>query len=176
MKKYTLGIIIIVGVIFLSGCITDSNNEEEPKTLAQNGVLLKYPPDWVTATSQDNDTIVSIANPKFVDSNTELGQVSVIIQKKSLSSSLDTFFNQTYAKLFSNSSYKQISEGSMNIGDYEALVSDYTVEDNNIIKQHRAIWIESNGYVYVILCTAPQSEFQNQLKYFEYILNNFKIT
>jgi photosystem II reaction center protein PsbP len=182
MKKYILGIIIILAVIFVSGCITDSNNGNNtngtvnPTTLAKNGISIEYPGNWVVANSGANDSILAVADPKFEDSNTGLSSVNVNIERQNLSSSLISFFNQTYSKLFSNSSYTLLAQGNASVGQYKALECIYTQDANGSIKQHRALWIENNNEVYVILCTAPQDEFQNQANNFDFILSTFKIT
>lgn len=182
MKKYVLGILVILAVIFVSGCITDSgsnnntDNDTAPQTLAKNGILIKYPGTWVVANSASNDSIVAVADPNSKDPTTGYSNVNVNIERRSLSSSLNSYFNQTYTQLFSNSSYTPIAQGSVSIGPYTALESLYTEDSNGTIKKHRALWIENNNEVFVILCTAPQDEFQNQVKNFDFILSNFKIT
>lgn len=182
MKKYILGIIIILAVIFVSGCITDSNNDNTttndtaPLTLAKNGVLIKYPGTWVVANSGSNDSIVAVADPDSKDPATGYSDVNVNIERRSLPTSLNTYFNQTYTQLFSDPNYTPIAQGQVAIGPYTALESLYAVDSNGTIKQHRALWIENNNEVYVILCTAPQNEFQNQAKNFDFIISNFKIT
>ncbi|MDR2967273.1 MAG: hypothetical protein LBU74_04940 [Methanobacteriaceae archaeon] len=184
MNKYILGIIIIVSVTLISGCISNSNNNNETQvqTLAENGISIKFPGTWVSANSKNNETIVAVADPNFIDSSTGFGKVSVVIQKKTLNStsgnstSIEGLFNQTYKNLFSNSSYKLIAEGFVTVGKYSnAFECIYTVDENGTIKKHRAIWIEGNKDVFVILCTAPENEFDSQLKNFDFIINNFKI-
>jgi len=172
---------VILAAIFVSGCIGDSDNnnstnETAPLTIAKNGVLIKYPANWVVATSGSNDSIVAVADPSSKDPATGFSNVNVNIERRSLSSSLDTYFNQTYKKLFSNSDYTQIAQGNTAIGSYNALEAVYTQDSNGTIKQHRALWIANNNEVYVILCTAPQNEFQNQARNFELIISSFKIT
>ena len=182
MKKYILGIIVILAVLFVSGCITDSNNDNNttndtaPLTLVKNGVLIKYPGNWVVANSGSNDSIVAVADPKSKDSVTGYSNVNVNIERRALPTSLNTYFNQTYVKLFSEPNITPIAQGSIAIGPYTALESLYTEDSNGTIKQHRALWIEHNNEVYVILCTAPENEFQNQVKNFDFIISNFKIT
>lgn len=182
MKKYVLGILIILAVIFVSGCITDSSNtnstdnDTAPQTLAKNGILIKYPGTWVVANSASNDSIVAVADPNSKDSDTGYSNVNVNIERRNLSSSLNDYFNQTYTQLFSNSSYTPLAQGNVSTGAYNALESLYTEDSNGTIKKHRALWIENNNEVYVILFTAPQNEYQNQVKNFDFILANFKIT
>jgi len=184
MKKYILGILIIISVVLISGCVSNSNNNNETQiqTLAENGISMKFPGTWVSANSKNNETVVAVADPNFVDSTTGFGKVSVVIQKKTLNSSskdfssITTLFNQTYQNLFSNSSYKLIAEGYVTVGTYsDALECIYTFDENGTVKKHRAIWIEDNNEVYVILCTAPENEFDSQFKNFDFIINNFKI-
>ncbi|MDR1819240.1 MAG: hypothetical protein LBR15_03205 [Methanobrevibacter sp.] len=173
IKKYILPIIIILGVVLSSGCVT--NNNQKDKTLSQNGVTINYPSDWIVADTQVNETIAAVGNPGFIDNTTGLGLVSVNIQKRTLPSKLNEYFNQTYTNLFSNSSYKSKGYGNVTIGTYKGLEADYTVTDNRGIKEQNAYWIENKGNIYVILCTAPQNVFKNQKQYFDLILNSFKI-
>ena len=184
MKKYFLGIIIIISVVLVSGCISNSNddNTNQPLSLVENGISIKYPGTWVSANSKNNETIAAVADPNFIDSATGLGKVSVVIQKKSINSSsknassIEMLFNQTYKNLFSDSSYKLIAEGYVTIGkSINALECIYIVKKNGTDKKHRAIWIENNGDIYVILCTAPENEFDSQTKNFDFIINSFKI-
>ena len=173
---------VIFAVISVSGCIGDSNNDNNstndtsPLTMAKNGVLIKYPGNWVVATSGSNDSILAVADPNFKDSDSGFSNVNVNIERRNLSSSLATYFNQTYTKLFSNSDYSQMAQGNTSIGSYNALEAVYTQDSNGTVKQHRALWIEHNNEVYVILCTAPQEEFQNQVKNFDLIISSFRIT
>ncbi|OWT32462.1 hypothetical protein BGI41_07545 [Methanobrevibacter sp. 87.7] len=138
--------------------------------------MLKFPSDWVVAKSQSNDTVVAIADSKLLDSSKH-AKVSVNIEKRDLEGqSLNTYFNKTYTSLLSNSSNQLISLGnSTTIKDRECYEADYLTDKDADVKQHRAVWVESNGQTYVILCTAPQKEFENYNKYFNYILSNIKI-
>lgn len=178
MKKYILGIIVIIAVIFVSGCITDSDENTDDfngtKTLSQNGISITYPGNWVVAEAHSENSIIAVADPNSKDTN-DLGSINVNIERKNLSTPLNSFFTQTYKKLFSNSDYQLISQGNTSIGEFTALECLYLTNDNGNIKKHRAIWIENNKEVYVILCTAPQNEFSNQEKIFDFIVSSFRI-
>ncbi|MCL2157104.1 MAG: hypothetical protein FWH54_03680 [Methanobrevibacter sp.] len=177
MKKYILGIIIIISIVLVSGCVSNSNNnsENETQTLAKNGISIKYPGTWVIANSKNNETIAAVADPHFIDSTTGLGKVSVVIEKKTNTGPIETLFNQTYKNLFTNSSYTLTAQGTITIGKYEGLECYYTVDQNGTVKKQRAVWIGEGDEVYIILCTAPENEFDSQLKIFDFIINNFKI-
>lgn len=179
MKKYLLCIILIIAAVFVSGCITGSDNSsnnriEAPKTIVKNGILVKYPGNWVVPGSAANNSIVAIADPNSKDSDS--GFTNVNIERQDLPTSLELYFNQTYSKLFSNPEYTPIAQGNASIGKYSSLECMYTHNNAGMVKKHRALWIENNNQVYVILCTAPQENFENQAKNFDFILSNFKIT
>lgn len=179
MKKYILGIIVIMAVIFVSGCITDSNDNGDDlngtKTLSQNGISIEYPGNWVVADAHSEDSIAAVADPNSKDVN-DLGSINVNIERQNLTTSLNGIFTQTYKKLSSNSNYQLISQGNTTIGEFAALECLYLSNDNGNIKKHRAIWIENNNAVYVILCTAPQNDFSNQEKIFDFVVSSFRIT
>jgi hypothetical protein len=177
VQKYILSAVIIISVILVSGCIYNPSDNGEVKTLNQNGITINYPSNWHLAQSTVNDTIASVGNPAFIDSSNGLGLISVNIQKKLLPSSLNEFHNEVYNVSFpSNSSFKSISSGNLTIGSYNGLEEIYTItESSGLVKEYRAIWIENNGYVYVILATAPKNDFENQKVDFDLIINSFKI-
>ena len=53
--------------------------------------------------------------------------------------------------------------------------ADYTSVVNNQTKQHKAIWIPKGSDIYVILCSAPESEFENMVGTFDFIINSVKL-
>ncbi|WP_084269380.1 hypothetical protein [Methanobrevibacter curvatus] len=169
MKKYFLMAILIISVILVSGCVTDKSSDEAPQTLTKKGIKIIIPNNWVEAKSYANDTIIAVVDPNYVDMDSNLDQVSVVIQKKAYKSSLDSIFRDTYRKMFLNSSYQLVNEGNTTVGEFSALECTYIVTEKELIKEHRAIWFKKGDYVYVVLCTAPESEFSMQEKYFNYI-------
>lgn len=186
MKKsyIVLGIIIILLLIGAAFAFSNheksqnNTNQTDVQTVSQNGVVLKFPSDWVVAKAQSNDTVVAIADSKSIDSSTKYAKVNVNVEKQDLNGqSLDTYFNQTYTKILSNSSNKLISLGnSTAIAGKQAYEADYITDVNDSPKEHKAVWVESNNQVYVILCTAPQDQFESVNKYFNYIISNIQIS
>ena len=53
--------------------------------------------------------------------------------------------------------------------------ADYTSGSGGDVKQHKAIWIKKDSDIYVILCSAPQSEFDEKLSTFDFIINSVKL-
>ncbi|MGL6299165.1 MAG: PsbP-related protein [Methanobacteriaceae archaeon] len=173
MKKYILGLLLIIAVVGVSGCIGSSN--DNGNTVEQGGVSLNIPVNWSKASSQNSDTILAVASNKSAGANS-ISDVSVIVQKKEANGSLKDTYNSTYKTFLKNSSYKMVSEGNASLGEYPAMEAIYTVNTSSGTKQHRAIWIDVNNEIYVILCTAPQSKFQAESNNFDFIVNSFKLT
>lgn len=177
MKKYLLAVLLLSLVIFASGCTSNSDEKtNQTKTISQNNVSFSYPGTWVVASSRANDTLVAVADPKSVNAQTGFAQTVVSIQKKEINGTFDKMFEQNYASLFNNSSYQRVSESNLTVGSFEAMDNVYTMYDNGVQKTQRAIWIESGDYVYVILCSAISSQFENEKQNFAMIIDSFKIT
>lgn len=179
MKKiYLLGILIILAVIFASGCVSNSNssngnNTTEPQTLTQNGVSIVFPGDWVSANSESNDTIIAVADPSSKDAD-GFNDVNVNVEVKNSSSSLNSEFTSAYNQLNSNSDYQLMTEGNVTAAGTDAMEADYTSTVNGTTKQHKAIWIKKDNQIYVILCTAPQDKYASEEANFNFIIDNFK--
>ncbi|KZX12305.1 PsbP-related protein [Methanobrevibacter filiformis] len=175
MKKTILGIIIVMGVILVSGCISnDSNNTDEPKTFSANGVFFKYPGQWDIAKSTVDGTIAAVADPASKNNLTGFAGTTVVVEKQNLTMSFNQFYNETYSKLFSNPDYELISEGNLTIGDYNASECVYSINSAEA-KQCKAVWIQKDQEVYVILFTTSKGKYESQEKYLNYILSTFKL-
>ncbi len=177
MKKYFLALLVLSLVVFASGCTSNTDTKDnQTKTLSQNNVSFTYPGTWVIADSQANDTIAAVADPSSVNAQTGLAQTVVTVQLKNLTGTFDSMYADNYESLFSNSSYKRVSEGNLTINGNTVLENVYTVDaDGTNIKQ-RAIWIQDNKNVYVILCSALTSQFDKEKQNFDMIINSFNIS
>ncbi|MBC7101420.1 MAG: hypothetical protein H5T40_07325 [Methanobacteriales archaeon] len=171
MKK-SLVILFIMAIVSVAGCTSQSNVEN--KIFKGDNITFEYPPDWVIANSQANDTIVAVADPKSVNPQTGYAQTVVVIQKRGLEGDFYQMYNENYATLFNNSSYQRISEGNITIGSLQALENTYIVTEGDVKKKQMAIWIQKRDEVYVILCSALASEFDKEKSNFDIILNSFK--
>ena len=177
MRKYFLAIIVIIAVIFVSGCIggeTTSQYSTDIKMTSKDGVVIKYPSDWVISESTSNNSIISVSDSKSIDSS-KIAQVNVNVERKKLDMPIDTFVNQTNTALSKNPSFNLISSGKVLVGQHEAIEVIYTSDSNGTVKMHKAIWIEHNGDVVAILCTAPQEQFDSYDAIFNFIINNIEL-
>lgn len=154
----------------------DSINGTEYSLVSENGVSIIVPNDWIKADSQSNESIVAVANSSSKDLN-GFNDINVNIEKKNLTTSLLSEFNTNYDNLATNSGFTILYSGNISkIGGYDAMEADYTSNVGGIEKRHKAIWIGKDNEVYVILCTSPQSSFEEQEPIFNSIISSFKFT
>lgn len=176
MHRFIIALFVILLTVSISGCTSNKNSElNQTKTLSQNGVSFDYPGNWVVATSKANDTIASVADPASINAVTGFAETSVTIQQKNLTGTIDSMYQLNYATLFNNSSYQRVSESNITLGDIQAFENVYTVDFDGQQKQYRAIWIEKNNQVYVILCSALLNQYEKEKRNFDLIVNTFKI-
>jgi hypothetical protein len=74
-----------------------------------------------------------------------------------------------------DSSYKLVSSGSVVVNNKEAYEYVYTSTQGTGEKEHKAIWFEKGGQAYVIMYSAPISDFENNLYVFDFVLSNIQI-
>ena len=180
-RKYIVGIVILI--IVIGGAFLYANkvmkekeslNETEYLEVSQNGVSIMVPGNWVKASSESNSSILAVANPNSKNLK-GFSEVNVNIEKKAITSSLDSEFTKNYDTLSSTSGYQVLFTGNVSgIGEYNGMEADYLSTKMSSSKQHKAIWIEKDGYIYVILCTAPKSSFENYEIIFNQIIGSFK--
>ncbi len=185
MKKSVLIIGVVIVVLLIVVAIGLSNheksktntNETEVQTVSQNGVFIKFPYDWTVARSVSNDSVIAITDLKSVNESSSMGSVNVNIERRPLDGeAMEDLFNDTYSTILSNTTNEVISLGNSTAFSGEnALEADYLTDTDSEPKQHRAIWVEKNNQVYVILFTAPANDFSNQEKYFNFILSHTRI-
>ena len=89
-------------------------------------------------------------------------------------SDLNNVYAQNYANFFNNTYYQRVSEGNITINGQNALENIYKTNSTVDPKQYRAVWLDENGTIYVILFSAKVSDFDNQQNNFNLILNSFK--
>ena len=185
MRKSVLfiGLVIIILLVFVAIGLSNfeksqtDTNQTEIQTVSQNGVVIKFPSDWVVAQAMSNDSVIAITDLKSIDNSSKMGSVNVNIECRQLNgSSVDTIFNKTYSTLLANDSHQVISLGnSSSLSNENSLEADYISDLDSEPKQHKAIWVEKQDQVYVILFTAPVNKYNSEEKYFDFILSNIKI-
>lgn len=181
MKKYVLGIVIILAVIFASGCITDGNssqggdNSTQINSLSRGGVMIYYPGDWVVSQATSNYSVIAISDSASID-NSNVGQVNINIERHPYEGSFDTFVNQTYTSLQADSGYNLTSSGQVTVGNTQGIQYIYSSYVNGTYKQHQSVWVDQGNEALVITYTAPEANFDAKLNVFEFVLSNLQIT
>ena len=172
-----LVLLIVVGSFFINNPVNIENEadlSQQSVDYSENGISLSMPGDWVSADSKSNSTVLAIADSKAKDAS-GFNSINVNIEKKSKARSLQSEFNSNYNTLARNSDYNILYLGNVSFNGEAALEADYTSAVNNITKQHKAIWVKKGSDIYVILCSAPQSEYDNELGTFDFIINSVKL-
>lgn len=168
-----------MSVVFVSGCILDGSgegaNQTTVKTLTKNGVMMDYPSDWIVSQASSNKSLVAISKSDSID-RSKVGQVTVNVEKTELSQPLKSYINQTYSAMEKDDTFELVSSGNITVNGEPGFQYIYTAEAHGSFKQHKAVWIEHGNEAYVILCSAPVQEFDSNLKTFDFIISNFKIT
>ena len=182
MKKIIgIGLILILLIVGVSFFINNPINTGSDEDLSQqsvdyseNGISLSMPGNWVSAKSNSNETVLAVADPDYKDS-AGFNSVNVNIEKKSNARSLQSEFTSNYNTLARNSDFNILFMGNVSFNGQSAMEADYTSVASNQTKQHKAIWIPKGSDIYVILCSAPESEFDNMVGTFDFIINSVRL-
>ncbi len=182
MKSNVKGsIIIIMLLLFLiSVAAVSSADDEDNKdisilTLSKGGITIQYPSDWGNSQSTSNYSVMAISKIDSVDA-LGIGQININIEKKPIEGDFVTFVNSSYEKMQKDSSFQLVSSGGVSIDNKEALEYVYTSAKGTSEKEHKAIWFERGGQAYVIMYSAPISDFEKNLYVFDFVLSNIQIT
>lgn len=151
----------------------DSN--VEMLTLSKGGIVINYPSNWGYSDASSAYSILAISKIDSIDS-AGVGQVNINIEKKPIEGEFYTYVNDTYRQMQGDSSFKLISSGATRVGNVDALEYVYTSNNTGIEKQHKAVWLEKGGQAYVLLYSAPISEFDESLYIFDFMLDDIQIT
>ena len=182
MKKIIgIGLVLIILIVGVSFFINNpiGNNDGDDLTqqsvdYSENGTSLSMPGNWVSAKSNSNETVLAVADPDAKDSS-GFNSINVNIEKKSNARSLQSEFTSNYNTLARNSDFNILYMGNVSFNGAAAMEADYTSVANNQTKQHKAIWIQKESDIYVILCSAPESEFDNVVGTFDFIINSVQL-
>lgn len=176
LKGSIIILILLLFLISVSAVSSVDNNKTDLSilTLSKGGITVQYPSDWGDSQATSNYSVLAICKMDSVD-GLGVGQVNINIEKKPFEGDFATFVNETYDKMKRDSSYHLVSSGSVIFDNKEALEYVYTSTAQGTEKEHKAIWFEKGGQAYVIMYSAPISDFENNLYVFDYVLSNIQI-
>ncbi len=152
-----------------------NNNDVSIMSLSKGGITIQYPSDWGNSRATSNYSIMAISKMDSIDAF-GIGQVNINVEKKPIEGDFGTFVNDTYESMQKDSSYQLISSGAVSIGDQDGFEYVYTSTQGTGEKEHKAVWFEKGGQAYVIMYSAPISDFEKNLYVFDYVLSGIQIT
>ena len=172
-------IVILIFLLFLISVTavasTDENSDLNILSLSQSGITIQYPSDWGNSHATSNYSVMAISKIDSIDA-LGIGQVNINVEKKPIEGDFYTFVNETYDDMQKDSSFQLISSGAVSVGGKDALEYVYTSAQGTAEKEHKAVWFEKGGQAYVIMYSAPISEFEDNLYVFDFVLTNIQIT
>ncbi|MGB9979777.1 PsbP-related protein [Methanobacterium sp.] len=184
MRKYLILVISILAlVVFTSGC-TDNGNQTKQSTVptesyAVNGISFNYPDSWVELKNiTTQNSIVAYGDPDSIDKPTNRVNTLVIVQKVPMPSgfTLKQFYDDTYAKFAAQDpSFQQISDSTTTVDGTTAYVNTHKIDVGRVQKEEKAVWLEKDGYIYIILMGSIPDAFSNQQANFDAIINSFQV-
>ncbi|HEX3014257.1 MAG TPA: PsbP-related protein [Methanobacterium sp.] len=179
MKKYLFAIILLVSVVLISGCTTGNqtttNASTSIKTYNGDQFNFNYPATWQLIISQAQNSDIAVGDPSSADSS---GNVKVNVEIQTVvrpsNETIQDYYNSTYAQFAAqNLGYRQLSDGNITVNGRTALENVYIL--NSVSKEQRAVWIQNGRNIYIILCSAPISQYNNEQGNFDTIINSFKL-
>ena len=172
-------IVILIFLLFLISVTVvasaDENSDLNILSLSQSGITIQYPSDWGNSRATSNYSVMAISKIDSIDA-LGIGQVNINVEKKPIEGDFYTFVNDTYDDMQRDSSFQLISSGAVSVGGKDALEYVYTSAQGTAEKEHKAVWFEKGGQAYVIMYSAPISEFEDNLYVFDFVLTNIQIT
>jgi hypothetical protein len=176
LRKYiAIVMVMLCAVVMVSGCVTDNKNTNETKTYSQNNVTFTYPGTWDIANPTAQNSVAAVADPNSVQSGNPT--TTVLIQKPNATqgTNISSVYTSNYATFFNNTGYQQVSEGNVTVNGSDALENVYKDNSTTNPRQYRAVWLNENGTIYVILCIATVKDYANEQTNFNLIINSFTV-
>lgn len=179
-NAFKSSIMILIFLLFLISVTAvasanDDNSDLDILTLSQGGITIQYPSDWGNSRATSNYSIMAISKIDSIDA-LGIGQVNINVEKNDYDGDFYTFVNDSYKDMQKDSSFQLISSGEVAVGGKEGLEYVYTSSQTGVEKEHKAVWFERGGQAYVIMYSAPISDFENNLYVFDFVLSQIQIT
>lgn len=151
------------------------NSDLTMLSVSKGGITIHYPSNWGVSQATSNYSVVAISKLDAIDSF-GVGQVNVLVEKKSIEGNFNKFVNDSYKSMEKDDSFQLVSSGSVSVDGNNALEYIYVSNENGVEREHKAIWFEKGGQAYVIMYSAPLDQFESNLNVFDYILSEIEIT
>ena len=169
--------ILLLFLISITAVSSANNNTDDLNimSLSKSGITIQYPSDWGVSKATSTYSIMAISKIDSIDAF-GIGQVNINVEKKPVEGDFSTFVNKTYNSMQKDTSFQLVSSGAVSIGGQDAMEYIYTSSDGTGQKEHKAVWFEKGGQAYVIMYSAPITEFEDNLYVFDFVLSGIEIT
>lgn len=174
---YSFIVTLLALVVFASGCTSNENqtNNNTTGTYAVNGLSLSYPIDWIiTSQTRGDAQSINIFDETFMESNGTKGSfVEVVSQPKNENLSLANVKNSVK----NSSNINNTTDNTVSIAGQNASMTTFTGTDSSGNQtQIKLIYFEKNNFVYILnFIVTGGVNVQDQQKYFDVIINSFKV-
>ena len=169
--------ILLLFLISITAVSSENNDTDNLNilSLSKGGITIQYPSDWGDSKATSDYSIMAISKIDSIDAF-GIGQVNINVEKKPVEGDFSTFVNKTYESMQKDKSFQLVSSGAVAVGGQNAMEYIYTSTDGTSQKEHKAIWFEKGGQAYVIMYSAPITEFEDNLYVFDFVLSGIEIT
>ena len=174
---YSFIVTLLALVVFVSGCTQNNNQTSQNNTgsYAVNGLSFNYPVDWVlTSQTRGDAQSINIFDQSFLESNGTKGSLAVVVsQPKNENLSFENVKND----LKNSSNINNTTDNTISIAGLNASMSTFTGTDEaGNQTQIKLIYFEKNNFVYILnMIVAGGANIQDQQKFFDVIINSFKV-
>lgn len=169
LKNYLIPLIVIVLVVSISGCITDSTGGN---TYQKNGMQFSYPTNWDEANSIANNSLGAI-----VYSNDS--QISIVVQQvpTEFGSTLQDAYTNNNKNIQTLNGYTNIQENTTTVNGRNVTLHRYIdIDQLGQQKEHIASWMTmEDGKNYVLLYSAPVETYESQKDAYDTVVSSFKL-
>ncbi len=162
-------------VVLVSGCINDGK-ANQTNNFTKSGIFFQYPQSWGVAKVNSTGGIAAVGDPQTIVNGKPT--TSVVIQEYNNTNyySLQTAYEQNYLKFFNNTGKTKVSVGNFTLNNDQAYETVYISSESGVKKKYRAVWLQKDRNIYVILCSARAEDYDGQNANFDLIINTFRLS
>lgn len=174
----------IITTTFIPGLFVKKSDHITSNSYVDAFISFNYPPNWQIISQESGNKLVELgyvdkSNPTTYKVDPVVGVLKFPIPS---SNTLQKTFKGSYELQMENdSSFKKISENQISVNIFSLFGGEseykivYETQSEGKAEKRIDMWIEKDGYIYVVRCSTSPSNFENQKQNFNIILDTFRI-
>ncbi|RAP48168.1 MAG: hypothetical protein BZ136_05330 [Methanosphaera sp. rholeuAM74] len=170
LKNLLLIPLLVIVVVALSGCITDSF--EGGELYEKNGITFRYPDTWQEASSVAEGSVAAVAHRNN-------SAISIVIQQvpSELGNTTETAYENNNRNLEASPGYINIQENTTQLNGKSAKLHRYiTNENDGSQKEHIATWLTMSDHkMYVVFFSSPVENYENEKYAYDKVVGSFDL-